>query len=172
MTLWRDVKGYEGLYLVSDEGGVYSLPRRVSNGRGEYVRTGQMLKAGLRGRNGFRYEFVILSDGKTVSHKAVHRLVAEAFVDKPNGMDVINHIDKNTLNNRADNLEWCTQQYNNEYGHNKRVQQLDKRGNLVNEYKSLTFASESTGILRTAISNALTNRVKTAGGYIWKFATY
>lgn len=172
MTRWRDVKGYEGLYLISDKGDVYSLPRLVSNKRGKYVRTGQLLKPGLRGRDNLLYKFVVLSDGMSVKQLSVHRLVADAFVDNPCGYDMVNHIDRNTLNNYADNLEWCTQQYNNEYSHNKRVQQFDKSGKLIAEYENTVAASGVTGILRTAINNALNMRAKTAGGFVWKYATY
>lgn len=170
MALWKEVAGYENLYLVSDEGQIFSLPRVVSNGRGEYVRKGRILKPGLRGRNNLVYAFVDLSDGKTTSRKSVHRLVADAFVDNPHGYDVINHIDHDTLNNRAKNLEWCTQQYNNEYGHNKAVCQYSVDGEFIAKYKNIVYASAMTGIGRTSINNALTGWSETSGGYIWKYA--
>lgn len=170
MAIWKDIAGYEGLYLVSDDGEVYALPRKVSNGRGEFVRKGQLLKPGLRGRNNLKYKFVILSDGENIKHASVHRLVAEAFVDNPNNENVVNHIDKNTLNNKASNLEWCTQQYNNEYGHNKRIRQYTVDGDFVAEYKNIVYASKITQISRTAINNALCGWSKTAGGYIWEYA--
>lgn len=171
MALWKEVHGYEGLYLVSDDGRVMSLPRNVDNGRGTYVRDGTILKPGKRGRDGLLYEFVVLSDGNgTIEHKAVHRLVAEAFVKNPNGQTVVNHIDKNTLNNRADNLEWCDQQYNNEYGHNKAVEQWTIDGEKIAEYKSATYAATITGIRRTSIANVLNGWSKTAGGYIWRYS--
>ena len=169
--LWKDVVGYEGLYLVSNEGDVYSIPRIVSNGKGDYRREGKILKHGLRGRKDFKYAFVVLSDGKNKpKHLSVHRLVAEAFVDNPFEYDAVNHIDHDTLNNRAENLEWCTQQYNNEYGHNKPVRQHEISGELVAEYKNISYASQMTGIGRTAINNALTGYSETSGGYVWKYA--
>lgn len=169
--LWKNVAGYDELYLVSNEGDVYSLPRIVSNGKGDYLREGRILKHGLRGRNNLKYAFVILSDGKNKpKHFSVHRLVAEAFVDNPFWYDTVNHIDHDTLNNRADNLEWCTQQYNNEYGHNKPIRQYETSGEFVAEYKNISYASLMTGISRTAINNALTGYSKTSGGYVWKYA--
>lgn len=172
MALWKEVPGYEGLYLVSDDGRIYSLPRVVSNGRGEYVRDGRVLRPGLRGKDGIMYACVDLSDGASIIRKSVHRIVAEAFVTNPNPAeyDVINHIDHNTLNNCAENLEWCTQQYNNEYGHNKPVKQISLEGEVIAEYKNITYASEITNIGRRAINNALTGWSQTAGGYIWKYA--
>ena len=113
MANWKDVKGYEGLYLVSDEGEVYSLPRIVNNGRGTYVTGGRLLKPGKRAQY---YSFVILSDGENIEHKSLHRLVAEAFIPNPNDYPEVNHIDENKTNNRPENLEWCDHKYNNNYG--------------------------------------------------------
>lgn len=161
MSLWKPVKGYEELYLVSDEGEVVALPREVDNGRGVYIRKSQYLKPFPRGRDGIIYNAVCLTKDGVEKRASVHRLVAEAFVFNPDSSkcNVVNHIDRDPLNNRADNLEWCDQQYNNEYGHNKRVSQYFD-GEKVAEFKSVTFASEITGISRTAINNALKGCLK------------
>ena len=53
-------------------------------------------------------------NGKT-KQGLLHRLVAEAFIPNPDNLPCINHKDENPLNNRADNLEWCSYKYNNEY---------------------------------------------------------
>ena len=168
MALWRDVAGYEGLYLVSSEGEVYALPKEVNNGRGSFVRKGRVLKPGKRGKDGVFYKFVMLTNDKGTKHHSVHRLVADAFLEKPEGLDVVNHKDRNTLNNCVENLEWCNQQYNNEYGHNKRVSQY-LGGVKIAEYKSATYASQITGIGRTSICNVLNGWSKFAGGFCWKY---
>lgn len=165
---WKDVKGYEGLYQVSDKGEVYALPRVVHNGRGSYVRKGQYISPKVRGRKDSKYRFVVLSDGKNVHHAAVHRMVAEAFIENPLGFDVINHKDKNTFNNSVENLEWCDQQYNNEYSHNLKVGQY-KDGHKISDYKSIKYASQITGINRRAINNALKGWSMSAGGYEWRY---
>lgn len=172
MALWKEVKGYETLYLVSDDGKVLSLPRIVTGNRGVYVREHCILKPGLRGKNGLLYQFVCLLKDGQVERKSVHRLVAEAFVNNPNPeiFNVVNHIDHNTQNNCAENLEWCDQQYNNEHGHNKAVQQFSLDGEKIAEYKSITYASEITGINRRSINNVLSGFAQTAGGYVWGYA--
>lgn len=170
MALTKPIKGYEELYLVSDEGEVFAMPRPVFNGRGFYVRKAKALKPFLRGRDGLLYAAVCLRKDGEEFRPSIHRLVAEAFVDNPDpqNLKVVNHIDRNPLNNKADNLEWCDQQYNNEYSHNKRIAQF-KDGEKIAEYKSIVYASKITGIGRTNINNALTGWAKTAGGYTWKF---
>ena len=169
MALWKEAVGYEGRYLISDEGDIYSLPK-VVKGAWLQKRKGKFLKKGKCGRKGQpQYEFVILVDCNGIHHKeSVHRLVAKAFVDNPNNLPEVNHKDENSLNNHADNLEWCDRQYNIEYSKNKRVgQYID--GEKVAEYKSIVYASKMTGISRTNITNALTGWSKTAGGYEWRY---
>ena len=168
MAQWREVAGYEGLYLVSDDGQIFALPRIVNKGETEYVREGKILSPNLRGRGDLTYYFVRLTkDGESKTH-SVHRLVAEAFLEKPEGCNVVNHKDRNTKNNCVDNLEWCNQQYNNEYSHNKKICQL-LNGEKIAEYKSISYASQITKISRTSINNALTGWSETAGGYEWKY---
>lgn len=50
-------------------------------------------------------------------NRLVHRIIAELFIPNPQNYPCINHKDENGMNNAADNLEWCTYQYNNTYGH-------------------------------------------------------
>lgn len=172
MALWKEVDGYEGLYLVSDEGEVISLPREIhtKNKTGEIVvhRKAKKLKPHLRGRNGLMYVAVTLSkDGESVAH-SVHRLVAKAFIPNPDDLPEVNHIDEDTMNNCVENLEWCTRQYNIEYSKAKKIgQYID--GEKVAEYKSISYASRMTGISRTSINNVLTGWSNTAGGYEWKY---
>lgn len=172
MSRWKDVVGYEGLYLVSDQGEIISLPRTIitNNKYGEITvhRKQKFLKPYLRGRGEHKYVAVALSkDGETKGY-SLHRLVAEAFLPNPNNLPEINHIDENPLNNCVENLEWCSRQYNIEYSKAKKVSQYEQDLKLA-EYKSIVIASNITGISRTAINNALTGLSKTAGGYEWKY---
>lgn len=169
MALWKEVVGYEGLYLVSNEGQIYSLPK-VVQGAWKQHRKGKLLKKGKRGRKGQpQYEFVVLVDINGMSHKeSVHRLVATAFVDNPYNLPEVNHKDENSLNNEASNLEWCDRQYNIDYSKSKSVIQYQDEVEIA-RYKSVSYASKLTGINRKAINNALCGWSKTAGGYNWKY---
>ena len=166
--MYKPIKGYEGKYLISDKGEVIAEEREVFNGRGYGIRKQKTLKQGTRGRQGLLDKFVILSDGKTTKHHSVHRLVAEAFIENENGYSEINHKDHNTFNTCAENLEWCTRQYNNEYSHNKKIAQF-LNGEKIAEFKSTKAASDATNISRTSITNALKKRSNKAGGFVWKY---
>lgn len=106
---WRDIEGFEGRYQVSNLGRVRSFARKS-------YKTPKILKD-THDTDG--YCMVNLCDAKHGTKNKiskVHRLVAKAFIDNPNGFPEVNHIDENKSNNRADNLEWCTTQYNLTYG--------------------------------------------------------
>jgi hypothetical protein len=168
MAIWKEIPGYEERYLVSDEGEIYSLPKFVETTKSQH-RKGKYLKPGKRGNEGHQYEFVILVDENGEKHrKAVHRLVALAFLENPDDLPEVNHIDENPLNNKVENLEWCDHQYNIDYSKSKAVEQYDDNG-FVARYKSIAYASKVTGIKRSAINNALSGWSQTAGGYFWKY---
>ena len=108
MEIWKDIKGYEGLYQVSNEGRVKALSRVVKSRWG----TPKPLKEKEIREivDSLGYSRLSLSkDGKVKAHK-IHRLVAEAFLV---GEGHINHIDGNKQNNHVSNLEFCTQRENN-----------------------------------------------------------
>jgi len=108
MEIWKDIKGYEGLYQVSNEGRVKALSRVVKSRWG----TPKPLKEKEIREvvDSLGYSRLSLSkDGNVKAHK-IHRLVAEAFLF---GEGQINHIDGNKQNNHVSNLEFCTQRENN-----------------------------------------------------------
>lgn len=110
--IWKDVKGFEGLYQVSNLGRVRSLDRRKNN----HFFRGRILRQ-PKDKDG--YCLVTLNDGKRSKMGRVHRLVALAFIPNPENLPEVNHIDENKENNRIDNLEWCTTKYNLTYGSRK-----------------------------------------------------
>ena len=102
---WKDIEGYEGLYLISDKGRVLSLYQYKSNGKSGYYMNTRELKKSMTTTG---YEKVELTKCGARHSFKIHRLVAKHFVANPFKREVVNHIDGNYLNNNADNLEWCT----------------------------------------------------------------
>jgi hypothetical protein len=105
---WRDVCGwggiYVGIYQVSNDGCV----RRVKGGRG--TQAGRVLKGNI-GNHGYR-TVCLRADGNK-STRTIHRLVAEAFISKPDGKCEVDHIDRDRQNNHVNNLRWTTHSENN-----------------------------------------------------------
>lgn len=131
MEIWKDIKGYEGLYQVSNLGNVKSLSRKVCNYRGCHISKEKILRPGVHQG----YERVVLTKNGIRSTKKVHRLVATAFLGEEKDLSV-NHIDSNRSNNRIENLEWVT--------HLENIQHARKN----NRYPKLTLSSIHKGRLK------------------------
>ena len=119
MEIWKDVKGYEGMYQVSSLGNVKSLERIVlKNGLYPFIHKELILKAA---KNTHGYYYVRLSKDGKAKNKLVHQLVAIEFLNHiPNGFNlVVNHKDINRQNNNIDNLEIVTSRENSNLKHIK-----------------------------------------------------
>lgn len=178
--IWKDIEGYEGLYQVSNLGNVRSVYRIDRLGR---VKRGKS----LRKHNVYNgYIQVALSKNGVKSYKLVHRLVAQAFIHNPDNLPVINHKDEDPSNNRADNLEWCTQKYNVNYGTGierraKLCVGANKNSKAINQYTlsgefvtTWTYLGEIKNTLGYRISNicaCCNGRQKNAYGFQWRFAS-
>lgn len=114
--IWKDVKGFKGLYKVSDFGRVWSLTKKRNSRHGTILYKGRFLSPG-KSKKG--YLKVCLHKNKTQTSAYVHVLVANHFVTgKKKGLEV-NHKDANKSNNHYSNLEWATHQYNLIHAHGK-----------------------------------------------------
>ena len=160
--MWKDVVGYEGKYEVSNTGQV----RKCS---GEVI--GQWIDS--KG-----YPLVRLSNPRKVL--PVHRIVAFAFIEKPEGKNVINHIDFVTHNNCVDNLEWCTQaenikhsrdagRYPDNYWKGKRSPNAKISDNLAfkirDEYKQGGISQQKLGD-KYGVSKRTVNRIVNNMSYV------
>jgi hypothetical protein len=159
--IWRSIKGFEGLYEVGKSG---------------KVRRANKEKLLSQRKNNRGYFLVDLYKNNKRYQCLVHRLVAQTFINNPNKYPCVNHKDENKENNNADNLEWCTQKYNMNYGscpkrigkaNSKSVIQYDNSGNVVGKYASILCAERMTGISNGSIGDCLHGRRKTAGGFKW-----
>lgn len=154
---WREIEGYGGLYSVSNMG-------RVRKNI-----TGRILKP--RNLNG--YQRVALYGepiGSRPTDYFIHRLVAEAFIENPEGKPQINHIDEDKSNNIVSNLEWCTALENSNHGtRTQRIAQANKKAIILKqEYTEIIFNSvadcaEFFGIKGSSMSYVLKNKTQYRG---------
>jgi len=119
--IWRDIKGYEEIYQVSNFG-------RIRNIKGKIIKQ-QISKGG--------YFYVGLSFNHKRKYYFVHRLMAEVFLSNPNNKKFVVHIDHNKQNNQIYNLKLMDESTN------KPVYQFDKHGNFIGKYKILNTSCKA-----------------------------
>ena len=156
---WKDIKNYEGIYQVSNLGNVKN------------IKYNRILRPTL-GKNG--YLTVLLSKDNKHKRFYIHRLVAENFIKKN---IVVNHKNFNKLDNRVDNLEWCSQGYNIEYSYmngrmplppSQKPKKVKRDDGKI--YNSIEEAGKDMKIHPSIICNQLKNRQKTAKGYTFMYS--
>ena len=181
--IWKPKKDYEGLYEVSNLGRVKSLGNGKSNNSKERI-----LKPDTT-RNGY-LKVRLYKDGKRKQF-LVHRVVVETFLPNPNNLPEVNHKDENKENNfvgtpendyKDGNLEWCTREYNNNYGNriqkikeintngkcSKKVLQFTLDGVLIREWPS-TQECGRNGFSQSAVSACCRGEKPHYKGYIWRY---
>ena len=170
---WKDIKGYEGLYKISDYGRVKSLKRTTTK---EHILKIYYTKRG--------YCRINLYKNKNKNNFFIHSLVMKTFDDNYYDLGLqINHKDENKANNRVNNLEWCDNVYNIRYGTGierskqkkyKPIIQYTMLDEFVNEYESIQKASIAVTTKHNKngvhyISNCAKGYVASYMGFKWKF---
>lgn len=173
--IWKDVKGYEGLYQVSNLGRVKNKIRN------------KCLKPN---KTTWGYYGVALYKNGISKRFQVHRLVAIAFIDNLMDKKEVNHKDGNKLNNCVENLEWCTRSENMKHSftmglekppmknktgrlnsRSKAVIQMDLENNYLRKFESMGEVArylKNKSADRT-VSKCCNGLRKTAYGFIWRF---
>ena len=165
---WKDIEGYEGLYMVSSEG-------RVKRLQSKGCKQERILKPI---NNGYGYLRVTLfKDGKHITHR-IHRLVANTFIPNPENKPEVNHIDEDKENNCVDNLEWCTRKYNCNHGtrtersaktQSKPVLAISKDKKSYLYFNSAKDAERLRGFNHSSIASCCRDKRKTHKGYTWQY---
>lgn len=169
--VWRPVVGYEGLYEVSNLGRIRSLDRYV----GKRLFKSQTLKPKTD-----RYGYLVVDLRSHSKHKSktIHRLVAEAFLPNPGNLPQVNHKNEDKTDNRVENLEWCSCEYNINYGtslkrragsQSKTVYQYTLDGILVNVYPSTNECERQTKYKHSYISKCCNGEWKQYKGFRWSY---
>lgn len=181
MEQWVPIEGFP--YLVSSYGRVQSLRRKVKIGD-SYRTIGGIIKPQRR-KKYERYLGVLLSVKGTAEHRAIHRLVAQAFLPNPGNLPCVNHKDEDPMNNRVENLEWCDYKDNNNYGtcrkrikqtrvannNTTKVEKFSLQGDLIGCYDSYYDAARSVGKPNGSgnICKCCSGKKKSIYGFIWKY---
>lgn len=168
---WKDIEGYEGLYQISNQGRVKSL---------NYNHTGKekILKYGKR-PNGYLKTTLIKNGIRKDIY--IHRLVAQTFIPNPDDKPCVDHIDTNPLNNKSENLRWCTQKENlnnplsiekikgiNNYNA-KPILQFTLNGEFIRRWDCVMDASRELGCSHGNISSCCNGSRNKSYGYKWGY---
>ena len=170
--IWKDIEGFKD-YQVSNLGRIKSFKYNKVKGK---------ILSVHKSKTGYYILYIQNNNGIGKSVR-VNRLVAEAFIPNPDNLPCVNHINENKLDNRVENLEWCTYEYNNNYGTKIERQrktsmnttccnvvvQYTLNGNYVKEYRSVRQAERETGFKNSHICDCCNGKQKQAYGFIWKY---
>lgn len=180
--VWRDIKGYEGLYKVSSTGKVISN-HKIHCGKPKEI---------VQRQNKKGYLHCQLWKNNVPKTKRINRLVAETFIPNPLNKEEVNHKDANKLNNCVENLEWVTREENMKHAQENKllkshkwteenrvfcslnrvsfIYQLDMLGNVVNIWPNANVAGKALKISASHIAECCreNGKRKSANGFMWR----
>lgn len=153
---FKPVQGYAGIYEISNLGRVKSLSRIIERKDGNTRVTEDRIILPFLTKCGY-HQIVLCKDGVRKKH-LIHRLVANAFIENPNKLPIINHKDENKLNNRVDNLEWCSTYYNLRYGKMQaklvKINVIDSKGDIVEVVEGIAECERKYSISKYLIQRS------------------
>ena len=176
MEIWKDIKGYEGKYQVSNKGRIKSLSRAIPHLEGFRVIPERIMVQHVSSTTG--YYMVHLCKDKKYEWMLTHRIVAMTFIPNPNNLPFVNHKDEIKTNNSVENLEWCTPEYNINYSNvrekqidaiSKEVEQYDFDGKFIKRYKNCYEAGRILNVHPSSIRRCCTGEIGSTRGFIWKY---
>jgi hypothetical protein len=178
--IWKPVVGFEGLYEVSSYGNVRSVDRTIMRSNNNPLNLkGKMLPQYFKyGKSTLPRCYVNLCKNSKNYTPYVHRLVAKAFIPNPDNLPQINHKDENPQNNNVENLEWCTDKYNSNYGtaQERRIQKICKKvtayslqGEFIKSFNSILDAAKEYNLDPSGITKVCKGKYKYCGDYIFRY---
>ena len=126
----------------------------------------KILKSRLN-KNG--YCNIFLCQNKEIKYYYIHRLVAQAFIQNPYNLPQVNHINEIKTDNRIENLEWCTNEYNSNYSKAKPILQFSKEGDFIKKWDGAREVERELNFNQSNISSCCLGKLNTAYGYKWGF---
>jgi len=137
----KEIKDFPG-YFVMEDGRVFSAWKR--NGIKSYLNYDN-LKELKPYKAKVGYLVVDLYENKTRSNKKVHRLVAETYIQNPNNLPQVNHIDEDKSNNCVSNLEWVTDKQNKVHSKCRWIYQIENiiTGEIIETINATEFAKNN-----------------------------
>lgn len=174
--IWKDIEGYEGLYMISSYGQVKSLDRFAIRKDGRKNHYPESVRYGHADQKGYLH-VTLCKNGVQKTH-LVHRLVAETFIPNPGNLPQVNHINEVKSDNRVENLEWVTCRENVNHGtgifrnaiaRSVPVVRISQDGG-TKWFRSASHAAKVMHIVSQGIQNCCAHRQKTYKGYRWEYA--